>query len=566
MPIFYGENTFRIVLYGPQGQKREEVREFNIDNEMPDPGEIEYAVSVNERNNSLLGVGQAVDDNSREGLTVIGTAEYGINHRLAANVGVAHVPVDNPYGNSGTFSFVTAGAKASIFGVQTRWDTAYDTDNGGWATRLTGLYRVDGANIRAEQRFYDNFASAEYTRSLLRPLTDEEILNGVTGTRIQSQLVSRSDLQVSKIFNLPKLDRVGTSLGFRHELFEEGQTDTSISGRLSKNFKGTNLSNSLRLRSISGTQNSDGEIVDGAFSIRHRMEDSVLRATARYELLPDIEFTAMNLSYQRQLSDKINGRLDYSQALAQGQDDKRLTGYLNWDLDDFYLSPRFSVDQDAEFIIGVDLLFSLGMDERTREWQMMSQRIARMGAVSAKAFLDENNDGVLNEGESPLAGVSFNGNKNGAVTGEDGVVLLTNFQPHEPYPLRLDMSSLEDYTNTPAMPGYDVITHPGVVTELDYPVIPTIEIDGIAYIELDGEMLEYPGLPLELVNEEGEVIREFRTEYDGYYYVDQVPPGVLTLRVSEKEKETKRLITEDYVIDTAEVRAASNGVGSLRDL
>lgn len=286
--------------------------------------------------------------------------------------------------------------------------------------------------------------------------------------------------------------------------------------------------------------------------MRHYLDDGLLiRAATRYQVIPNLELTAVNLSLQKQWTEDINTRLEYTESLS-GQEARRVTGYLNWDFDKFFLSPRVQFDENFDYLVGLDLQFSLGMDSRTRNWMMTSERLASSGALSARAFLDEDADGVMDEGEEPLEGVTFNGEE--YTTDEQGLAFIPRLSANQPRQVSIDKASVSGIGAQPKEERYAVVGRPGVTTELDYPVVPTLEIEGNAFLELDGETLEYPGLPLELVNSDGEVVRELRTEFDGYYYLPDVYPGQYTLRVAAEEQEIKNMIVDEYSIDTTTLR------------
>lgn len=559
VPINYGDNTFRIVQYGPQGQKLEEVREFNIDDQMPKPGKLQYAVSANEFRKGLVDLQEGENTASRaEGLGVVSMAEYGIKENLSIGGGFAHVPISSPTGgNVGEYDFASANLRTSIMGMRTNFDTAYDVSNGGWAAGVTGIALYGRTNIRAEQRIYEDFQSAERLRSFLRPLSLEDILNGLDEERTVSNMRSRTDITVGRPVMLGALGNITASGNLLYETFEEGETDGSISARIAKNYQGSNVATGLRYRSFDdGLQAYD--YVDGTFSMRQELApDLLLRAAALYQFVPDMEVKTINLSLQKKWSEDMTSRFDYTESLSDGQN-RRLGAYLTWDFDRFYLSPRFEIDENYDYMVGLEMQFSLGMDERRNQWLMTSDRMASTGSLTARAFLDENADGVMNEDEQALEGVSFNSHYESDENGMVYIPRLTAFQPRE---VRVDPDSVLAMGAKPKERAYAVVSHPGVNASLDYPVVPTLEIEGNAYLQQDGEKLEYPGLLLELVNKEGETVREVRTEYDGYYYLADVYPGEYTLRVAEKEVSDKKLLADSYAINTMELRKNGNDIG-----
>ena len=56
VPVDYGLNVFRLVFYGPQGQRREEVRRITVGDGRLAKGQFEYDASVVQRGENLLGV------------------------------------------------------------------------------------------------------------------------------------------------------------------------------------------------------------------------------------------------------------------------------------------------------------------------------------------------------------------------------------------------------------------------------------------------------------------------------------------------------------------------------
>ena len=65
---------------------------------------------------------------------------------------------------------------------------------------------------------------------------------------------------------------------------------------------------------------------------------------------------------------------------------------------------------------------------------------------------------------------------------------------------------------------------------LDFPVIPTGEVNGTVYVQRDDKRSPAAAVELELVNHRGEVVKTARTAYDGFYSFSEVPVGTYVLR------------------------------------
>ncbi|WP_336139820.1 hypothetical protein, partial [Klebsiella pneumoniae] len=50
IPVEFGLNVFRVVLYGPQGQRREVIRQISVGDGRLSPGEFRYGFGTVQRN------------------------------------------------------------------------------------------------------------------------------------------------------------------------------------------------------------------------------------------------------------------------------------------------------------------------------------------------------------------------------------------------------------------------------------------------------------------------------------------------------------------------------------
>ncbi|NBV54417.1 MAG: hypothetical protein EBR79_01740, partial [Proteobacteria bacterium] len=85
-----GQNSFRVVLYGPQGEKQESTQNFTLGENLVKPGEWIYEAGVLESQNSVIATGQS----RQAGVpTLVLNSFYGLNRNLTLNVGVAQGPM-----------------------------------------------------------------------------------------------------------------------------------------------------------------------------------------------------------------------------------------------------------------------------------------------------------------------------------------------------------------------------------------------------------------------------------------------------------------------------------------
>jgi outer membrane usher protein FimD/PapC len=171
------------------------------------------------------------------------------------------------------------------------------------------------------------------------------------------------------------------------------------------------------------------------------------------------------------------------------------------------VNARYS--SNGEMGIGVQLFMAIGRDPRSGNWARNWQPMASAGAVSARAFVDANMNGIFDIGEVPVEGAGFllnGGSRHPVRTNADGVAYMSHMAPRQYADVALDTGTLEDPQWQTAIPGVRVLPRPGKVVLVDFPVVMTSEIDGTVYLEEDGKTRGIGNALLELVNERGEVV------------------------------------------------------------
>ncbi|MFN3304909.1 MAG: hypothetical protein ACK44A_14480 [Roseateles sp.] len=172
---------------------------------------------------------------------------------------------------------------------------------------------------------------------------------------------------------------------------------------------------------------------------------------------------------------------------------------------------------------------------RGGRWNLDGQPLAGSGAVSARAFVDRNMNGIRDADEElvPNAGFILNGGgRHPRLTGPEGTALLNRLAPGRYADIALDPTTLEDPQWRPLTPGTRVLPRPGRVEMLEFPVIVTSEVEGTVWLaEANGKKRGIGAAQLELVDHDGQVVAT-TSSADGYYLFHQVAPGLRRLRIA----------------------------------
>ena len=197
------------------------------------------------------------------------------------------------------------------------------------------------------------------------------------------------------------------------------------------------------------------------------------------------------------------------------------------------------VRYNTDSILSLDARFSVGLGREPREnrWVPHALSIAGRGSVSARVFLDNNEDGLFNEGDEPLENIGFTVN-NGyrqVRTNASGIAFMTGLQEYVPVNLAVAIPTLEDPLWSPALEGMRIVPRPGQAMQLDFPIFTSGEIDGTVYLSRNGREVPAGRVRIEVVDERNRVIRSTTTEYDGFYVISKIPLGKYRIRVSREQ-------------------------------
>jgi hypothetical protein len=501
-PLVFGSNEFRLIFNGPLGQRRIEREAFLLDDTLTKPGNFYYTA----------GAQRGDDASQRQTLQT----DFGLAESLAASAGL--VSIDLGLGAEARH-FTNLGLRASALGMLISADHVAAT-GGGSLTELgvrTSLGRFS-TNLTHTQ--LSNFSSDFFVAS-----------SNPVKQRTRARL--SGSVPLSESFVIP----VGLDV-FR-EVTNSGRSSVNAQGRLSLNLQSISFTNALNLQSAEGNRSTSGVL-----QTYQRMAGIGLSSQLAYTLEPDSRLSSVAITTDKNLSDASRINLGLVQSLDANVTTLAAGYNRNFGTFGMGVSARYSSNGDLG--IGMQLFMSMGRDPRSGNWVRNWQPMAAAGAVSARAFVDANMNGLFDVGEMPVENAGFllnGGNRHPVRTNADGIAYMSHMTPRQFADVSLDTGTLEDPQWQTATPGVRVLPRPGKVVLVDFPVVMTSEIDGTVYLEEDGKSRGIGNAALELVNERGEVVATQRSAADGYYIVPAVKPGRYTLRLATEQLRSLGLVT-----------------------
>ena len=488
VPLLFGMNLFRLVFYGPQGQRREEEHRFLLGDTLTKPGRLEYRLAAN-----------AAGGEERRGSLFL---SYGVSRHLTATAEFASLPTPR-----GERRFAKGGARVFAGALFAYADYAAD-DLGGRAYEAGLQTRVLGVNLLA-------------SRTSVRDGYVSEALQ-----TIGDPIVTRDRVRLDTAIPASLLPRLPLGLELERQQLASGAVRTVAQGRLSASYKGLSVSNRLVRTSVTGQPG----LTEAGLQFSRFLGRLGVRGEVLYGVAP-ARFSSANLSFERSVAagyrvyaSVTRSFLDSGHTIAIGVD--KSSG-------SFAAGVESRLTPGGEALANVNLSAGIGRDPQLGAWMAGARSRAGFGALSVRVFLDRNHNDVFDAGEPPLEGVAFlvNGVERAERTDRHGVAHLAELSPHAPADVAIAAHSLEDPQWDAARPGVRVLPRPGKTASVALAVVATTEVEGTV-TRLRGARSEgAAAVAVQLVDPAGKVVQQTKTSYDGYYVLSKVHPGRYALRV-----------------------------------
>jgi len=510
VPLQYGANRFEIVLYGPQGQIRREIRQVQVGMDSIPPQQTWYWAGFAQENADLIEFGNQRRGAFRRGWRGTMGIERGLDTRTSAAAYFHSLMIENVRYNYGEVAL-----RRSIGLTLLEVGGSY-ADNGGLAARASWLAAFGETYIRADaMRGWGGFVSDRLINNI----------NGITSVSIdQSVKLGRTVLPLH--FDVRHVERwsgvdsleasARASASFRALTFT-GQLDWSRTKVPVGPDSPDNLSASLLANARIGRVRVRGE---ARFALSGANADSRMTLIGEWAGRGDAEWRT-ELGYDRGL-DRARAGLGYTRRFNKLQ----LTGFGE-------------VASDGSVAASLALAFSFG-PKSNGGWRVSSEKLASRGQVVAEVWMDENGDGLRQPGETALPDVPLTAGNAfvDAATDKAGFGAIDGLEPFRPVMIGIDAGSLPDPYVQPALPGVVVTPRPGVATRVLLPMAAAGEIEGVLRRD-GGNPVE--GLSVELVDAEGRLRATTITEFDGYFLFEGVAYGRYTVRPGKASAAALRL-------------------------
>lgn len=495
LPLAYGDNEFRLVFHGPLGQQRTENQSFLLDQTSTPPGMFYYNIT------------EQRDDSGA--LRSVGQFEWGLNKYLTATGAMIHMP-------AGLLSNLPAQMYTSI-GLRSFWQSFIlsnnfsRSSNGGWLNDAELKTRIGSLAVSYNHLLFNNFSSQIFYNT-------------------SDPLQTRDNLRLDGALTTGFLPRLPVSIEFQHDKFHSGNSNLSVSARVSAYLDRTALSNQIIFQSAYNSTSASGNL-----QLSRRVGDLGLNGQLAYSIQPEAKLDSVTLSGDHRFGQAYLLTLGLARAVSSAE--TLYTAALNKSLGSYGLGLSASYSSHGTFTAGLQLFLAMGREPRQAKWHFDALPKADSGAASVRVFLDNNGNGVLDAGDELLAnvGISVNGNRAQTRTNAAGIAWLDRLPTRENVDIAVDSQTLEDPYWVSQLKGVRLVPRPGTVAEVDFPVIMTSEIDGTVYLVDKTQKRGLGNVVIEVLDLNHQLVKTITTSSDGYYTVPAVTRGVYYLQIAPRQ-------------------------------
>lgn len=505
--LFSSDNNFRVVMYGPQGETREETIYIPVDNERLSSAEGVYDVSLTRQETQTYSK-RDFDDEDKGTAHLTALYEKPINQKTAVIAGL-----DSREREGERISTLQAGVSTTLAQTLLNLNTAID-NNSETAVELTARRDFGKHRLRNELGIYSEGYDVDKN-----DFGRETFQNtfGIEGP-------------------LPFLDQENTKTTYNmtanySQLASDG-TATNLNAGINTYLNNIALGQSFNYSNIKADNGFSHDSLHSVTTATGTLHGYRLRLLTDYEMKPDSNLDRVTLGLQKRVSPDVETGFDLEHRM-----EPRLTTastYVNWDTGYGRLSPSLSYNSDNDVTAMMNTRFGIARDPQSGKIRSFDTHNSYSGGVSAFVYLDKNGDSLFNEGDEPLPDVTVAAPHNGGrmATDEEGYAFFRRMQPMRLTDVYIEQDSLQDPAWVPGYEGASTLPREGYVTALQFPIHISGEIDGTVYAsEGDGGRQALRGTTLTLYNIKNGKTSTTTTESDGFYVFSQIPPGDYYLNV-----------------------------------
>lgn len=513
IPVSYGLNTFKLVFYGPYGEKYEEEKRYYSGTSPVKKGEIGYNFASYQPDRYLFERNEEISHKGKNVPILDSTFYYGLTDYITIISGLTQTPSAEE--NNNTQHFGMLGAQYVLPGSSLQYNLESNVDTGkiGHHIELQG-----DAYIGSVYAMYDKY-------------------NGLHSPSSYSggkYLEDKKELRFSShIYSIPYY------MSYRTGKKEDGSKPyENIIGRMSKNVANNwYLSVEDKYDSLS----HENEVETGIYTYKNEYS---WNTNFIYQANPNPKFTNFSTQLSWRQDRYTYYTAGYRRDIQECMDYYTVTGSRVFDFGGLTLS--LSLDKRGNF--STYLNYNISLSKEPDKFGVLTSAYSKLSSSGAVYATFHDVDG------NPLDGIGITANNlvKEYYSDADGKLFITDLIANGKTILNIDMETLEDVSLKPDKEVYKLALRPGTVKKIDVTFRHYGSVDG-QIANPYGKRLY--GYKVTAIDDKGNELASTFTDLDGYFVLSDIPYGKIKIIVSkdnEKQAEISEVIVNDWDVSLPE--------------
>lgn len=519
VPVDFGVNVFRLVFYGPQGQRREEVRRISVGDGRLAKGQFTYNVFAVQKDVSLFNI---TAPNYVPGVD-FGAWRAGFSLQYGLTSAITVVGSGALYTSNGTGRWLaSAGVRTGIEGFAARMDLSV-ANHGGMAFEIGLGGKVLGTTVVATHADYAGGFIDEVRSPSSLPLT------------------AMTQFDLSRTLHLGQ-HTIPLSLDWLHLSFANGQKTDSASFRQTLSLGRVMVANVINYTATQTPRTPTSRTTQGTFDLStFAGSRTQYRAGVAYNLGHGLAIASVSGEVDHEFGLRTSVRAGATQTFGPNAgttiafSGTRKFGPVALSFDSTYLTST------RAFAFTVRLGMSFGRNPLDGRMFISRPGLSGSGAAAVRAFSDDNGNGRMDPGEAPVGKVNFFTGSQQVTSGRSGIALLPGIGDGAPTAVRIDTATLPDIEMAPDRGGVEIVPRAGHIPVVEFAIQHLSDIEGTAVYADGSGKRGVAGLILHLIDNLGHRVARARSESDGFLLIEQVRPGDYTLQIAPDQARTLKI-------------------------